>query len=207
MDTITLQNLQFDTIVGILPSERVTPQPMEIDLHLGFPLGPIGDTGDLGLGIDYAAVEQQITALAQEGRFWLIETLALAATRWLLLKPTPDEERGQIDRARIHIRKPTILGGRATPGVVMERDAPAHVTVEVHEGVERVTLAQTDVDGAWRLRLAPGASWPLEPHHGGLLIAGTVAAGGVVLRAGDRVPRGAVLTADGSATLLIAGAT
>lgn len=205
MDTVSLSDLRFETIVGILPAERVEPQPIVLDVELGLALGPIGESGDLGLGIDYAAVETQLTALTQLGRFWLIESLGLAAVRWLLLEPTADEARGRIERARIAIRKPAILGGRAVPGVAIARSVPARVTVESQDGVERVTLVQTPRDGAWRLRLEPGAHWQLEPWQGALVVAGDVLVGGQRYDAGTRVPSGAELASSHGATLLAAG--
>lgn len=199
MDCVTLSDLRFETIVGILPEERVTPQPVVLDVRLDLPLGPVGDTGDLGLGIDYAKVETELTALAQLGQFWLIESLGLAAARWLLLESS-------VQRVRIAIRKPEILGGRAVPGVVVERESPPHVTVEVHGGIERTTLVDTPRDGAWRLRMEPDTHGVLDEHHAALVVDGEILVGGQRYEAGTRVPVGAEISCSSGATLLVAGA-
>lgn len=207
MDTVLLRELRFDTIVGILPSERVTPQPMVLDVDLGMDLEPIGETGDLGLGVDYAAVEAQLTAMAQEGEFWLIETLALAAVRWLRLDPFEEEGRGRIHQAAVTIRKPTILGGRAVPGVRVSREGPVPAPVEEAGGVWVERVVATDKDGVWRVRLQAGARWEPGPDQGLMVVAGTVIAGSERREPGARPGRGCgpVEAVDGPAVLLVAG--
>lgn len=207
LDCVELTAFHLDTIVGILPSERVSAQPMQLEVRLGLPLGAIAETGDLALGVDYAAVERELTALAQEGRFWLIETFAVAAARWLLLPPTSAMARGRVHQARVTVRKPTILGGRAVPGVTIERAGVPVLAVETGDGATRTTLVATERDGAWRLELAAGAAGRVADEQGALVVAGEVTAQGVVFAAPTRVPRGcgSVLAGSQGATLLVAG--
>ncbi len=113
MDTIALE-LEVSCIVGILPRERVEPQPLHLTLDLELDLEAVGDTGDLERGVDYAAVDAEVRQLCVEGRFRLIESLALAILRAVL--------RGPVHRARVRIAKPTVMRA-ATPAVELERDA------------------------------------------------------------------------------------
>lgn len=199
MDWIELTDLKVDAIVGILPFERVTPQPVELAIRLGMPLGPIGDSGDLGLGVDYAAVEQQVRFAAEAGRFWLIETLGLALARWLLLEPTPDEERGRIEAVEVSIRKPTILEGRAVPGVRIARSGEGRVG-ELFEGTEVIALVRTERDALSRVRL-DDSGFSLPEQHCALLIAGSARAAERSLAPGDRVAGPAELR--GTGTLMV----
>ncbi|HHO49982.1 MAG TPA: hypothetical protein ENK18_03710 [Deltaproteobacteria bacterium] len=120
-DRVELQ-LQTDCIVGILPRERIEPQPLHLDLSLSLDLDPCGETGELDRGIDYAAVDTQIRFLCIEGRFRLIESLARAVLRLLLAPPDPSEGRTAIERARVRVTKPTVLRA-ARPSIVLERTA------------------------------------------------------------------------------------
>lgn len=107
-------------LVGILPRERVEPQPLQIDLFLTLDLHRCGETGDLGASVDYGAVDAQIRFLAVEGRFRLLESLALAIARLVLLPPLPGEARAAVERVSVTIRKPTVLRA-AEPRVVVCR--------------------------------------------------------------------------------------
>lgn len=112
-DAISL-DLDLDCIVGILPRERLTPQPLRVSLRLELDLEAVGDSGDLRQGIDYAAIDRQVRFLAGEGRFRLIESLGLAILRVVLAPP--------VLRARVRIAKPAILPG-SLPAVELARDA------------------------------------------------------------------------------------
>ena len=113
MDTIAL-DIDLSCIVGILPRERTEPQPLQISLELDLDLEPVGDSGDLGLGIDYAQADAEVRYLCTEGQFLLIESLALAILRALLRPP--------VRQVRVRIAKPTVLRA-AIPAVELERDA------------------------------------------------------------------------------------
>jgi len=206
MDYIELTEIQLDAIIGILPSERTRPQAVVMEARLTVDLERCGEHGELSLGVDYAAVEAQLRALVEEGRFWLIETLALAACRWLLLRPEPVEDRGPLVSARIAIRKPDILDGRAVPGVVMQRTAPPVLPGPERDGV--TVLVRTARDGAWRVVLAEGEHWLPGPDQGGLVVAGKVRRKRRTLAQGQRVTRvkdAPVTAVGGPVVLLVAG--
>ncbi len=107
-------------IVGILPRERVEPQPLRIELELAVDLARCGDTGDLSASVDYGAVDEQIRWLATHGEFRLIESLALAISRLVLLPPAPTDARTQVRAVSVTIRKPTVLRA-SEPRVTMVR--------------------------------------------------------------------------------------
>jgi dihydroneopterin aldolase len=113
MDTVHLRS-ELACVVGILPRERVEPQRITVDVRMELDLESVGTTGDLGEGVDYAAVDALLRFLAVEGRFRLLESFALAALRGIVAGP--------VQRATIDIRKPDVLRA-ATPGVSATRDA------------------------------------------------------------------------------------
>jgi FolB domain-containing protein len=112
MDAIHLV-LDLSCIVGILPRERVEPQPIVVRLRLELDLEAVGRTGQLEHGVDYASVDAQVRFLAVEGRFRLIESLAQAVLAAVLVAP--------VARASVQIEKPAVLRA-AVPAVELARD-------------------------------------------------------------------------------------
>ena len=150
-DRITLSGLCVDGIVGVLDFEQVTPQPIQLDLELVLPLSDSGDSGDLSSTVDYATVADEVAFLATHSRLRLIESLGLAICRNILASPQNGEARAAVEEVTVHIRKPTILGGRAVPGVTMTRVGPARDWEMLSEGVHGLRLVDTGRRSAWRI--------------------------------------------------------
>ncbi|MEQ1571103.1 MAG: dihydroneopterin aldolase [Myxococcota bacterium] len=111
MDAIEL-DVHLSCIVGILPRERIEPQPLEISARLELDLEGVGRSGDLERGVDYASIDAQFRFLAVEGRFRLLESLALALLRAALTGP--------VERASVRIAKPAVLRA-AVPAIAVAR--------------------------------------------------------------------------------------
>ncbi|WP_456451655.1 dihydroneopterin aldolase [Hydrogenimonas sp.] len=94
--TIHLENLEFDTILGILETERTAPQRVRVDAAFTYRYTP-------EKFLDYAAVARSIQTIMVEERFELIEE-ALEALFGRLKTLYP-----QIETATIKICKPDIL--------------------------------------------------------------------------------------------------
>lgn len=210
MDTIELTGFRVDTVMGVLDAEQRTIQPLHVEIALELPFEAAARTGDLSCSINYAAVQEWFCTLAQQGRWRLLESMALAACRMLLAPPGPGEDRAAIERVCIVLRKPTILKD-AIPGVRVEREAAWCELDErdIADGVRVGTLEATPVQGAWRVVLASGArfavpaTWSLHVLGGrGELGGSPLAEGQVVARAPGREvvagPSGMTLLAVGS---------
>ena len=76
LDTIFIKQLRIETIVGILPRERITPQPIFLDVKLSVDVRTPAKTGDILDACDYTALADQVAAFIIEQKFLLIETLA-----------------------------------------------------------------------------------------------------------------------------------
>lgn len=175
-DRIRLTDLRFDAIVGILASEQVRAQPLVLQIELALDLTDAG-AGDLARSVDYAAVAHQARFIAQHGRWRLIESLGLALCRWLVAPPTEAEGRAAVERARVHIAKPTILDGLAVPSVELER-GPAPLQGFRQAGVAIEILEETALSAAYRVRIPPGGRWEPEPCVALLGVAGEALAPG-----------------------------
>lgn len=83
-DVIELRDLRVVAIVGALAHERLTPQPLalDIDLERDFEQAAAGD--DLTATTNYADVLELIERLVVEGQFILLETLAVRVARAVL---------------------------------------------------------------------------------------------------------------------------
>lgn len=64
---ILIENLTFETIIGILDFERLTPQQVQIDCRIDYPYSE-------GNFINYADVAAHIETTMQHEQFELIET-------------------------------------------------------------------------------------------------------------------------------------
>ena len=116
-DRILVQGLEFETIIGILPDERETPQPLRIDLVLEVDcFGEAAASERIDRTVDYAAVSRRVTELAREGRFQLVETLAETTCETLLAE-------FPIRRVTLRAIKPHALAEAAGVGVEISRGA------------------------------------------------------------------------------------
>jgi len=94
--TILIENLTFDTIIGILESERITPQTMCIHCHIEY------DYHENNF-INYAHVAQQIETIIQKEQFYLLEE-ALDHLAYALKALFPP-----IKELQLTLKKPNIL--------------------------------------------------------------------------------------------------
>lgn len=108
-------------IVGIFPEERVTPQPVTVDLRLDLDLDRCARSGDLNATIDYARLARDVEKILCDGRFRLLETAGLAVLSYAL---APRIGMGQPESAKIILGKPRALGGKARAFVTLQRTAP-----------------------------------------------------------------------------------
>ena len=116
LTTITLKGMRFHLLVGILPHEKVHPQPLEIDATVWLdPTAPGG--GEVGL--DYRELYRVVAAEAEAAPVRYLEELADRVARSVL-------GLAGVARVRIAARKPHV----ALPGPL----AYAEVSVEQDRG-------------------------------------------------------------------------
>ncbi|HEX5670176.1 MAG TPA: dihydroneopterin aldolase [Sulfuricurvum sp.] len=101
--TILIENLTFDTIIGILESERITVQKVVIDCVIDYDYLP-------GTFINYADVSNHIIQSVQKKQFFLIEEALESLSHSLKEEFTP------IHKLSLTLRKPDILAN-CTVGV------------------------------------------------------------------------------------------
>lgn len=93
MDTITIEDLELFTRVGVPDQERAMPQRLLVSLEMGLDLAPAAATDDLTRTIDYFAVSRRLIELGTTRSWKLIETLAEDVSRIVLDEFGPREVR------------------------------------------------------------------------------------------------------------------
>ena len=114
MDTIFIEGLAVDAILGIFPEERLNPQPVLFDIDFLVDTHAAASSEDIEQTVSYATVAEEISALAINGRYQLVETLAQACADLLL-------ERFAVPWVRIKITKPNAVANASGVGVIVER--------------------------------------------------------------------------------------
>lgn len=97
MDSVFIEQLAVDTIIGVYDWERTGPQRLLLDLQMAWDICPAAAGDELRHTLDYAAVSEHVLVFAERHDFELVETFAdrLAAELmqvfsipWLRLKLT-----------------------------------------------------------------------------------------------------------------------
>ena len=93
---ISIENLSFDCIIGILDFERVTPQKVIIDLSFKY------DYKNKDSFIDYSEISKKLENIMQKEKFELLEDAIIFIENYLINKH-------KIKKLKLKISKPDIL--------------------------------------------------------------------------------------------------
>jgi len=98
-DCITLKGMRFHTLVGLLPHERLVPQPLELDLTVWLSLRSVGATDSPSELLDYRDLYALVATTVGQSHHRLLEALCeKIAARTFDLR--------DVDRVRVAARKP-----------------------------------------------------------------------------------------------------
>ena len=75
-ETIHIENLRVECIIGIHPHEREHTQPLLISLSIPWSFAQASASEEIAATVNYSAVAKETTRFVQEGKFQLLETLA-----------------------------------------------------------------------------------------------------------------------------------
>lgn len=101
-DRLSLIGMRFEGRHGVLPDEKATPQPFEVDVVLHADLAPAAERDDLAATVDYAALFDRVRAIVEGRSFDLIEALAGRVAQDMLAA-TPAE---RVSAVEVRVRKP-----------------------------------------------------------------------------------------------------
>ena len=84
IDHVLIEALEVTCIIGVLDHERVTPQPLRIDVDIEIDLTEAGRTDDLSTTVHYGEVAVALADLARGTQYQLLERLAEHMTQVVL---------------------------------------------------------------------------------------------------------------------------
>lgn len=114
MDTIFIRNLNVQTIVGIHPWERTTPQTVLISLELETDVTSATASDNIADALDYDALAVRIRDFVTLAKFQLIETLAERIAALVL-------ESAAVAQVVVELHKPGAIATADTVGVRIQR--------------------------------------------------------------------------------------
>ena len=113
-DKVLIRELKVEAILGILPQERVTPQPVLINITVFTDTRRAARSKDIVDAVNYAALADAATKLTIDGKYLLIETLVedLAALSLSL---------AHVEGVSVRVEKPQAVPAAGTVGVEIYR--------------------------------------------------------------------------------------
>ena len=115
MDTIFIEQLVVETVIGIYDWERHIRQRVVIDLDMDFDIRAAAAGDDVEQTLNYKAVGKRVSAFVEAAEFQLVETLAERVAA-LVLDEFP------VQRLSLRVNKPHALRGAAGVGVRITRE-------------------------------------------------------------------------------------
>jgi dihydroneopterin aldolase len=166
LDRLSLRDMRFDCIVGLFGHERNTPQPVRLDVTLHFDSRTAARDGRLTSTLDYSRLLGELRFVMVAARFRLLESAAEAVAAWLLLPPSEDVPRPQIEAVDVRLSKLVALSGAALPTleIYRERGDVEFVTETKSFGFVDVVF-ETKESGVYRERIYPHTVLPTHVHH------------------------------------------
>ena len=114
MDTVFIEDLRIETVIGIYDWERQIRQVVAIDLEMAFDNTKPAATDRIADTLDYKAVSKRLIAFVEASHFELVETLAERCAQIVL------DEFG-VTWLRLKLSKPGAVRGSRAVGVRIER--------------------------------------------------------------------------------------
>ena len=75
-DHILINDLRFESVIGVLDHERLAPQPLRVDVDIEVDLHDAGASDDLEQTVHYGEVAVALANLARDTQYLLLERLA-----------------------------------------------------------------------------------------------------------------------------------
>ena len=113
-DKVLIRELKVEAILGILPQERVTPQPVLINITIYTDTRRAARSKDIVDAVNYAALADAATKLTIDGKYLLIETLVEDLAALSL-------SRAHVEGVSVRVEKPKAVLAAGAVGVEIYR--------------------------------------------------------------------------------------
>jgi dihydroneopterin aldolase len=116
MDTIFLNELKIDTVIGIWEWERKIRQTVVVDLEMAADIRKAAETDSVEDTLNYKLVAKRVQQFVTDSSFQLVETLAEKIAGII-------REEFDVAWVRVSVNKPGAIRGSRDVGVRIERGA------------------------------------------------------------------------------------
>ena len=114
MDTIFIEQLKVKAIVGVYPQERLNKQLLFLDIEMSYDTKSAARSDKLSDALDYHKITKEIHAFVSSSSYQLIETLAEAIAKKLLIYK-------QVKKVKVTLSKPKALDQAKNVGIRISR--------------------------------------------------------------------------------------
>lgn len=118
MDTVFIEQLEVQALIGIYDWERRIRQPLWFDIEMSFDNRIPAASDAIADTLDYKAVSKRVIAYVEQSGFGLVETLAERVAALIL-------EEFAVRRVRLKLSKPGAVRGARAVGVCILREKEA----------------------------------------------------------------------------------
>ncbi|MEA1988631.1 MAG: dihydroneopterin aldolase [Pseudomonadota bacterium] len=115
MDTVFIEGLKTQAIIGIYDWERENRQPLIFDIDMDLPISQAAQTDDIEDTVNYKQVSDEVIALVTESRHELLETLCEEICQHIL------NNHNAVQLIRLKVSKPQAVEETDTVGLKITR--------------------------------------------------------------------------------------
>ena len=114
LDSVRIEQLELDCVIGINPWERLTKQRITIDIEMNADLSKAGASDSIEDTINYRTISKAIISEIEESSYGLVEALAARVAEICLEDPLTQS-------VEVTVRKPGAVCKATAVGVVVRR--------------------------------------------------------------------------------------
>ena len=115
MDTVFIEGLKTEAIIGIYDWERENRQPLIFNIDMDLPISQAAQSDDINDTVNYKQVSDEVIALVTESRYELLETLCEDICQHIL------NNHNAVQLIRLKVSKPKAVKETDTVGLKITR--------------------------------------------------------------------------------------
>ena len=115
LDTVKIERLELDCIIGINPWERLTKQQITIDIEIDTDLAAAGKSDSIEDTINYRTIAKTVTTEVEKSDYGLVESIGAKIADICL-------EDDRVFSVRVTVRKPGAVRKASAVEIVIRRN-------------------------------------------------------------------------------------